>query len=142
MNAKANALGLKEMFFLNPTGLDTTSYLSGGYGSAHDMARLFSYALKQAPDVFEATASDHATFFSEDGTAHYAENTNEIVDRIPWLLASKTGFTDLAGGNLVVAFDAGLSRPVVLVVLGSTQEGRFSDVEKLIKATFAFFEKT
>ena len=50
-------------------------------------------------------------------------------------IASKTGFTDLAGGNLVIAFDAGLSHPIIISVLGSTQEGRFRDVEKLVTAS-------
>ena len=51
------------------------------------------------------------------------------------MLASKTGFTDLAGGNLAVAFNAGLLRPVVVVVLGSTRDEREEDVQKLIHAT-------
>jgi D-alanyl-D-alanine carboxypeptidase len=50
------------------------------------------------------------------------------------LIASKTGYTDLAGGNLAVAFDAGVNRPIVIAVLGSSREERFSDVEKLASA--------
>jgi D-alanyl-D-alanine carboxypeptidase len=44
----------------------------------------------------------------------------------------KTGFTDLAGGNLAIVFDVGLAHPVVAVVLGSSEEGRFSDMQKLV----------
>jgi D-alanyl-D-alanine carboxypeptidase len=137
MNSKAGELTRDGMFFLNPTGLDTTGYVSGGYGSAHDMAALFSYSIKTAPEIFESTTQSEKTFHSVDGISHYAPNTNTITERIPWLMASKTGFTDLAGGNLAIAMDAGLGRPVVIVVLGSTQSGRFRDVEKLIPPTFA-----
>ncbi len=60
------------------------------------------------------------------------KNTNEVVQNIDGLIASKTGYTDLSGGNLVVAFDAGLNHPIIVTVLGSSQEGRFSDTLKLI----------
>ena len=46
----------------------------------------------------------------------------------------KTGLTDLAGGNLAVVFDVGLAHPVVAVVLGSTESGRFVDMQKLVDA--------
>jgi D-alanyl-D-alanine carboxypeptidase len=47
----------------------------------------------------------------------------------------KTGFTDLAGGNLAIVFEVGPSRPVVAVILGSTQEGRFEDMRALVDHT-------
>jgi D-alanyl-D-alanine carboxypeptidase len=83
----------------------------------------------------EATTYDSLQFSSLDGVAYLAENTNIIAKTVPGLLASKTGYTDLAGGNLAIAFDAGLAHPVIVVVLGSSQEGRFTDVEKLIAAS-------
>jgi len=63
------------------------------------------------------------------------------VTSIPGILLSKTGYTDLAGGNLVVVFDAGINHRVAVVVLGSTQTARFTDVEKLIHATLASFRR-
>jgi D-alanyl-D-alanine carboxypeptidase len=53
------------------------------------------------------------------------------------LVASKTGTTDLAGGNLVVAFDPEIGRPIVISVLGSTEDGRFTDMEKLVSKTLS-----
>ena len=47
----------------------------------------------------------------------------------------KTGYTDLAGGNLAVVFDVGPVHPVIAVVLHSTQLGRFDDMKKLVAAT-------
>ena len=67
-----------------------------------------------------------------------ARNTNQETGKFPLLIASKTGYTDLAGGNLALAFDAGFNRPIIIVVLGSSYEGRFADAEKLVWATLAY----
>ncbi len=72
--------------------------------------------------------------YNTDGEYHDAINTNDIVSRIPNLIGSKTGYTDLAGGNLTVAFDAGFDRPIIITVLGSSREERFTDVLKLVNA--------
>ena len=77
--------------------------------------------------------------YNSAGAYHEAFNTNELVGDIPNLLGSKTGFTDLAGGNLTIAFDAGFDRPIIITVLGSTREGRFDDVATLIAASQATF---
>jgi hypothetical protein len=47
----------------------------------------------------------------------------------------------MAGGNLTVAFDAGLAHPVIVTVLGSTQEGRFEDVKNLVDATLDYLNQ-
>ena len=74
-----------------------------------------------------------------DTKIHTLENTNQTIDAIPSPLLSKTGFTDLAGGNLVVVFDAGINHPVAVVVLGSTKDERFSDVQALVQETLRYF---
>ena len=56
------------------------------------------------------------------------------------MILSKTGDTDLAGGNLAVAYDAGINEPIIIVVLGSTQEGRFADVATLASSTAAYLK--
>lgn len=139
MNDKAQALGLTQTYFLNVTGLDEEQSLSGAYGSARDMAKLFSYAVKAFPDAFEATRYDHITVTSVGKTAYNIENTNPDVDKIPGLIASKTGFTDLAGGNLVIVIDVGPMHPIAIAVLGSTKDGRFTDVLALVDATLRYF---
>lgn len=128
MNIRAEELGLTQTYFNNPTGLDVDMVKNGGYGSARDIAFLMEYIITKHPDLLEQTAVDETQVSNESGASHYAQNTNEIVADIDGLIASKTGFTDLAGGNLVVAFNAGLNRPIIAVVLGSTKHGRFSDI--------------
>lgn len=138
MNEKARGLHLTQTYFLNEAGLDMSDTQSGAYGSARDVAHLFAYALKTIPESFEATTITDAWFSPEGDTKYPAINTNEAIGEIPGLIAGKTGYTDLAGGNLVVAFDAGMNDSTIAVVLGSTKEGRFTDIEQLVRATLQF----
>jgi D-alanyl-D-alanine carboxypeptidase len=132
MNTEAETLGLTQTKFSNPTGLDLSPGVAGSTGSAFDVARLIAYILKTKPELLAATSEKQAVIISESELRHFAVNTNTLVGRLPGLFASKTGFTDTAGGNLAVAVDIGLNQPVIAVVLGSTEEGRFADVEALI----------
>ena len=138
MNQEAARLGFASMSFSNPTGLDVDASTGGAYGSAQDMAGLFMYIEAHYPNLLEATSYDQMRFVSLDGFKHIAHNTDTIVNGIPGLIASKTGYTDLAGGNLVVEFDTGIEHPIVVAVLGSTQESRFSDVQQLVDAAIAY----
>lgn len=133
MNKKADEIGMKNTYYFNDTGLDETNEKGGAYGTAKDMATLFAYILATHPELMDATRKSQIKVSSYSAT-HIAENTDTVVDQIPNLKASKTGFTDLAGGNLVVAFDPEIGRPIVVAVLGSTEEGRFSDVLQLVDA--------
>ena len=136
MNQLAGSLGLTRTYFLNASGLDISTTQSGAYGSARDMAHLFAYAASAQPSLFAGTARDGMVLTSVNGRDHTsAFNTNKAEGAIPGLVLGKTGFTDLAGGNLAVVFDVGLGEPVVAVVLGSTYEGRFEDMQKLVAAT-------
>lgn len=135
MNEKARIMNLTHTHFFNESGLDRGINDSGAYGSTRDMAMLFEYIFKKYPDILTPTTNTSLNITSEDNIIHHAVNTNEGVEHITGIIASKTGYTDLAGGNLVIIFDVGLNHPVVIAVLGSTHEGRFADVHKLINAT-------
>lgn len=137
MNQKAEQLGLTQTYFINESGLDVSTSTSGGYGSAQDVGKLLQYILTKKPDILEATKHTNAGIPS-DTKVHTAKNTNVEVSNIPGLLASKTGYTDMAGGNLAVAFDPSLGRPIIVVVLGSTIDGRFDDVNTLVKASLEY----
>lgn len=135
MNEKAKILGFSTMQFNNTTGLDESETKSGAYGSAVDVAKLFSYTLKKHPEVFSATRYAKFTTSSINNIKHTAVNTDAEINNIPGIIGSKTGFTDLAGGNLAIVYDAGVNYPIVVVVLGSTYDGRFKDILSLIRAT-------
>lgn len=136
MNTKARELGLSQMEFFNESGLDIDGALprNGGYGSAHDVAILFSELWKKYPGTVEITAMPAARIVSQDNVTHVLPNTDEAIGKFSGLIASKTGYTTLAGGNLAIIFDRGINDPVVAVVLGSTQKGRFADMAKLVIA--------
>ncbi|MFA6253700.1 MAG: serine hydrolase [Candidatus Paceibacterota bacterium] len=138
MNNKALELGLIDLRFINPTGLDE-NFQPGGSGSALSVAKLFSYVIKNNPKLLSATREASITEKSLDNFNHTVLNTDEIVNEIPGLLASKTGLTDLAGGNLAIAANLGLRRPVAIVVLGSSEQGRFTDTQKLVEATLNYY---
>ncbi len=140
MNKKASELGLKNTYFWNETGLDESVVKNGAYGSAEDVSKLLGYLLAHYPDALEATR-ESATIVRSLSNAHEAKNTNVLVNYIPGILGSKTGFTDIAGGNLTFAFDPELGRPIVIAILGSSVDGRFVDAEKLINATMKYINQ-
>lgn len=140
MNTLAKEIGLTQSKFINEHGLDRDATHVGAYGSARDMATLFKYVLEKYPDLLEATRYDRLPIKDQQGYLYDASNTDTATNQIPSLVASKTGFTDLAGGNLVIAYDAGLERPIIISVLGSTQDGRFSDVVKLVNTSMAYIK--
>lgn len=129
MNSAAVLEGLDQSFFLNTTGLDISSSTAGAYGSALDVAHLVEKLLKKHGAIFEATTR-HPTPNRESGKG--TVSTLQPIWSMPGLIAAKTGFTELAGGNLAAAVDMGIGQPVIVVVLGSTIEGRFKDAQVLI----------
>lgn len=142
MNGIAKELGLRTTYFLNETGLDINPTVGGAYGSAKDMAKMFAYAIDKYPHIFGATKYPEIKIFSKEGANIGSRNTNIDVEKMTALIASKTGTTDLAGGNLVIAFDAGISHPIIISILGSTPEDRFKDAENLSLATVDYLSST
>lgn len=134
MNREAINLGLNSFYFGNETGLDEGDSASS-YGSAKDVSLLLYYLLKNYPNVMETTAYN-APEISSINSYHQAQNTNKDVMNIPGIIASKTGFTDIAGGNLIIALNVGPAHTIIITVLGSTQDGRFKDVKNLITPIF------
>lgn len=135
MNIRAEEIGLIQTVFHNPTGLDISESQAGAYSTAKDIAFLMEYLLTSEPDLLEPTQLESARLYADSGSFIDAHNTNYYIDEVPGLLGSKTGFTYLAGGNLAITYTSGFNRPIVVVVLGSTQQGRFTDVLQLVQRT-------
>lgn len=131
MNSLSEKIGLEHTFFLNETGLDEDLNTAGSFGTAKDISILLKYILHNHSGLTELTTIDNYVQTSGYGLNHFATNTNTITRDIKGIIASKTGFTDLAGGNLAVAVDQGLNTPISIIVLGSSRNGRFEDVLKL-----------
>lgn len=132
MNEKAKELNLKTFEFNNESGLDLEGEVAknGAYSSARDMTKLFAYAVDKYPDIFSATKQKQFTVDSLDAQ-HIGENTNPLVEEINGLIASKTGFTNISGGNLIIALENKNNVKMAVVVLSSTFTERFTDVKTL-----------
>jgi len=137
--ATAAALNLSQTYAVNGSGLDVNAAISGGYGSAHDLALLAGTLVAHAPDIAAATTHTTTQAMSAGGTLLIVKNTDPIISTVPRLLLSKTGYTDLAGGNLALVFDSGIGHPIAVIVLGSTEKARFTDGAALVAATLAHF---
>lgn len=129
MNDDAKVMGF-NFVFTDPAGRDLDGNI-GGKGSALDAARLLETARKQIPDILDATTKKYQTMLASSGKIIGIPNTNQMIESLPGAEGSKTGFTDLAGGNLGIIVDISVGHPVAIVVLGSTREGRFEDVRVL-----------
>lgn len=132
MNEESKALGL-GLVFTDPAGEDLEGNI-GGKGTALDVAQLFLAARNKYPEILDATTRTRVTTKASNGLISGIPNTNQDINHFFAAEGSKTGFTDAAGGNLGVIVDVTLGHPVVIVVLGSSHQDRFSDVENLYKA--------
>ena len=116
MNARAEALGLRNLRFANPSGLDA----AGHYASARDLARL------------TRVAADNATLAEVVGTREHSwrgqfvyrwTNLNRMLMLRPDVTGFKTGTTESAGESLVTTARQG-ARRVTVVLLNSPDRYR------------------
>ncbi|OGF61740.1 hypothetical protein A2926_02745 [Candidatus Giovannonibacteria bacterium RIFCSPLOWO2_01_FULL_44_40] len=128
MRLKAEILGANSMNFINATGLDETETTTGGYGSAEDLLKVTRFSLDSPIWQF----GDVREIVSKEGIKHILKPTNELGPELTPLIGAKTGFTDLAGGNLLVIVEYPIGHPLGIVVLGSSEKGRFEDVKKIL----------
>ncbi|MFA6258753.1 MAG: hypothetical protein WCX79_03580 [Candidatus Paceibacterota bacterium] len=140
MRITANEVGMKDFLILNSTGLDilTSNSKSGASARAEDINKLNLFALWHYPRIFISSSLSNLNLVSESGFSHNATNTNLMIGKIPNLLFSKTGNTELAGGNLSIIFRDKREHIIAITILGSTPIDRFSDMEKII-AVLSFF---
>lgn len=96
MNAKAQELGLSNTHFTNPHGL----YDEEHYTTAHDLARLMAYAMKN--EIFATiTASQRKVFAREGEGVRVLINHNKLLKTYDGVIGGKTGFTKKSGRCLV-----------------------------------------
>ena len=138
MNKKGKEIGMQNSTFLNFTGLDLDKKSAGSFGKALDVNLMSIYAIEKYPEIFSVTIEPSVILESISGNIHNIKNTNTITEKIPSLLFSKTGFTALAGGNLTLLFNSKTGHIIAITLLGSTEAGRFSDMEKLVEISYNF----
>ena len=112
MNDKAQALGMHNSRFVEPTGLSENNV-----SSAHDLVLLIK-AAQQYPLIRQFSTTEEKTVaFSKPNYTLGFRNTNALVRKDNWNIElSKTGFTNSAGHCLVMSTEMN-NRPVAFVVL-------------------------
>lgn len=122
MNKKAQALGMVDSRFVEPTGLSNDNV-----SSARDLVKLIEAAAKRP--YIQQFSSD-TKYQAADQTFR---NTNMLVGRPEWdILVSKTGTTREAGDCLVMMIELeGRSLAVVLLNAQGMRGSRFGDAVRL-----------
>lgn len=134
------ALGLTTITVESITGLDTVSGSSAS-GSLYDLATLTTLFLQKYPDILLATKESEISLISQTNVVYTLKNTNTtITHRDDSLLVSKTGYTKIAGGNLLTIHGL-YGRRILIIVAGSGYTSRFSDTDNLKEATSIYLSQ-
>lgn len=99
MNEKAEELGLTSTHFVTPSGLDA----DGHYTTAHDLAMLTAYAMKNETFREIVACSSAQVEFGNPPYMRTLYNSNKMLHRYEGAIGVKTGFTDNARRCLVSA---------------------------------------
>ncbi len=114
MNAKAQALGMYDTHFIDPTGLH-----SGNVSTAQDLVKLVLAAQRYEAIQQATTSTSHTVEVGGRHRPMQFRNTNPLVRNASWDIGlSKTGYISEAGRCLVMETKI-KQRPVVIVLLDS-----------------------
>ena len=135
MNEKAIELNMHNTHFSTPSGLDTEEALNGKehYTTAYDLSLLGKYAFSN-PWVLNAASTTTANLDINDENSITLTNGNKNLNK-NGCLAGKTGFTTKAGRCLVALYERN-GRQILGVILGSTSDDYFNDMEKIIDYSY------
>jgi D-alanyl-D-alanine carboxypeptidase len=124
MNQKAMFWGLNDTHFVDPTGLS-----DGDTSSVGDIARLAENILKDYSRI-AYISSEKQIYIPGFGQV---DNTDELLGEIPGIVFSKTGFTVVADGCLLLVTHNSDNNYLINVILGAGD--RFSEMKKLIQCS-------
>ncbi|MGZ4122008.1 MAG: D-alanyl-D-alanine carboxypeptidase family protein [Tumebacillaceae bacterium] len=135
MNAKVQELGLTGTHFANPHGLDA----KGHYSTAHDMAILTAYALRN-PTFAEIVKTQVKTIPQPDEAwDRKMYNKNKMLARYDGADGVKTGYTKAAGRCLVSSASKD-GRQVAVVTLDAPSD--WMDHTNLLNYGFSKYGST
>lgn len=134
MNIKAQALGMRDTHFDDPTGLN-----SNNVATANDLAKMV-IAAHRYPLIREFTTTSDATI-NINGRELTYRNTNPLVKSSDWDVGlSKTGYIQEAGKCLVMQARVA-AKTVVIVLLDSagklTRVGDANRIRRWMESTYA-----
>ncbi len=137
MNEKAQALGLKNTHFVNPTGLDEENH----YSSAYDMALIAKELIKHE-EIFKYTSVYEDYLRKGTDREFWLVNTNKLIKTYNGADGLKTGMTDDAGYCMAVTAKRNNMR-LLAIVLGE-KEGKIrnNETSELLDYGFNLYEVT
>ncbi|MBI2591211.1 MAG: D-alanyl-D-alanine carboxypeptidase [Candidatus Brennerbacteria bacterium] len=132
MNGKAEALGMNQTRFFNPSGLSVLNQ-----STANDLQKLAGFILANKPEIFAISR--------EPKNSIYEINSKKRIDLVninkfsgqPDFIGGKTGFLEEAQQNLLSIFRFN-NRNILIIILGSKKD-RFEETLKIfnwIKQTY------
>ena len=134
MNEEVKKMGLQNTVFFNSAGLDPDqSNTEMNFSTAHDLALLTKKALDK-PLIWKILSTPMYQVYGPE-----LINTNELLeDSISWhneIIGGKTGYTDMAGGCMILVLKAP-QRPndlLINVILGAeSADSRFEQMKSLV----------
>ena len=128
MTRQAQALGMKQTVFYNPSGLPNPDQ----YTSARDMAVLGYALINHYPQYYPYFDHDSFTYA---GINHH--NHNHLKERYAGMDGIKTGYVRASGFNLVASAVHGNTRLIGVVFGGKSPLARDNQMAQLLDQSFA-----
>ncbi len=113
MNEQAKQLGMADSHFSTPVGFDSDT----NYSTASDM-ELLVHKTTSNPSFININRLLSYSFVSDTGQSYSVTATNKLLATDPQIHAIKTGFTNDAGGAMIVSVQTGTGE-FVIILLGS-----------------------
>lgn len=114
MNQRAAELGLENTQYRNSSGLDA----EGHYSSARDLAALAAHALENEDFADIVSKQEIRMAFGNPPYNRSLYTTNKLLERYPYAIGVKTGYTDDAGLCLVTAAEKDGTRLIIVTLNG------------------------
>ncbi len=125
MNERAVSMGLKDTKFVEPTGLSQENV-----STAHDLLKMVKSA--STFEIIRSLSSQPKAEIPLGKQAIKVNNTNPLTSKFSIIL-SKTGFTNPAGGCLVMIMDSPVGQRILILLGSRNARTRIPDMENLIK---------
>jgi len=127
MNEKVKEIGCTNTHFTNPQGFTAKNH----YSTAKDLALITqaAYSNKQMQSIIKTQSYSFTTLKKHN--SYQFKTTNKLLGKINGVTGMKTGTTYAAGKCFVCTYQHN-KKTYIIVVLGSSEKGRWEDTKKLI----------
>ena len=134
MNYEAGRLGLKNTFFINPSGLDPLEQPNKplNYSTARDLVKFTKHLLKNNDLLWDILSTKEIELYGQR-----LVNTNQLLGEVPNIVGGRTGWTSMAGGSLLLVLRTSDGNYLINIILGAkTLDSRFEEMKRLISWTY------